>query len=218
VSLALTHATLNSDLTQNLGGVYAAPEASAYPLASYSYLIAPTKGFDPAKGAVLGAFIIYAVCGGQQWAESLGYSPLTQNLVEAAFNAEKQIPGAPKPPSMANCDNPAIPGHTSHHPDGGFSNGPAPSDQGSGPGAGSQNTDPTASSSLDPALSGYAAASAVPSLSPDERKIRFLAAQQQITDAPPVNFLPFVLPVIGVFALVFGPSLVGRVRRLRARS
>ena len=50
VSVGLKHATLNRDLTQNLMGVYRAPEANAYPLASYSYLITPTSGIDPGEG------------------------------------------------------------------------------------------------------------------------------------------------------------------------
>ena len=56
--------------------MYNAPEADAYPLASYSYLITETTGFDPAKGAVLGKWIIYIACAGQKEAAPLGYSPL----------------------------------------------------------------------------------------------------------------------------------------------
>ena len=66
-------------------GVYNAPEANAYPLASYSYLITQTTGFDPAKGAVLGKWIIYIACAGQKEAAPLGYSPLSPNLVKDVF-------------------------------------------------------------------------------------------------------------------------------------
>ena len=107
VAVALKHATLNSDLTQNLLAVYAAPEADAYPLASYSYLVTQTTGFDPAKGAVLGKWIIYIACAGQKEAAPLGYSPLPPNLVEAVFSAVKRIPGAPTPPPInpTSCPN-----------------------------------------------------------------------------------------------------------------
>lgn len=112
VAIALRHATLNPDLTQNLLGVYNAPEATAYPLASYSYLITQTTGFDPAKGAVLGKWIIYIACAGQKEAAPLGYSPLPPNLVKADFQALARIPGAPKPPPLTpqGCPNPTITG------------------------------------------------------------------------------------------------------------
>jgi phosphate transport system substrate-binding protein len=112
VALALTHVKLNPDLTENLLGVYNAPEPNAYPLASYSYLITQTKGFNPAKGAVLGAWIIHIACAGQQDAAPLGYSPLPPNLVAADFAAVRRIPGAPKPPPLTPqaCPNPTITG------------------------------------------------------------------------------------------------------------
>ena len=42
VAIALQHAHLNPDSTQELGDVYTAPEANAYPISSYSYMIVPT--------------------------------------------------------------------------------------------------------------------------------------------------------------------------------
>ena len=72
VAVALQHAQFNADNTQNLSGVYVAPEPSAYPMSSYSYMIAPTTGFDPAKGAVLGRWLLYIACGGQREAAPLG--------------------------------------------------------------------------------------------------------------------------------------------------
>jgi hypothetical protein len=131
VATALTHATLNPDLTQNLGGVYDAPEANAYAMSSYSYLITETTGFDPAKGAVLGQFIIYFACQGQQEAALLGYSPLPPNLVEDDFEAVERIPGAPTPPqpplTRENCNNPTMPTGP------GGSTGGSPTPTGSGP-------------------------------------------------------------------------------------
>jgi len=110
VAVALTHASFNADKTQNLDEVYTAPEASAYPISSYSYMITPTdaKDLDPAKGKVLGEFILYFACEGQKSAERLGYSPLPPNLVQGDFDAVRRIPGAPEPPPLSACDNPTI--------------------------------------------------------------------------------------------------------------
>jgi phosphate transport system substrate-binding protein len=111
VAIALTGAKINPDYTQVLTGVYNNKLPSAYPISSYSYMIVPRTlkdGFTTAKGNVLGQFINYMVCTGQQKAAILGYSPLPPNLVGFAFNAEQTIPGAPKPPPLSQCDNPTI--------------------------------------------------------------------------------------------------------------
>ncbi len=111
VAIALKGATLNADLTQNLIGVYTNANPNTYPVSSYSYLIVPTstaKPFSTAKGTTLSKFIIYMVCPGQQKAAQLGYSPLPENLVQAAFNVVRKIPGHIEPPAIDQCDNPNI--------------------------------------------------------------------------------------------------------------
>jgi len=113
VAIALKGATLNSDLTQNLRGVYNNPDPNAYPVSSYSYLIVPTstaKPFSTAKGTTLSKYILYMVCAGQQKAAQLGYSPLPGNLVQAAFNVVLKIPGHVAPPPLNQCDNPNLNG------------------------------------------------------------------------------------------------------------
>jgi len=101
-------------LTEQLGGVYTDPDPRAYPLSMYSYLILPTTtsgGFTTAKGKTLAAFAYYAMCQGQQEAmtPTLGYSPLPINLVEAAFNQIKKIPGAVvQNIDVAGCNNPTF--------------------------------------------------------------------------------------------------------------
>jgi hypothetical protein len=151
VETALKHVTLNRDLTQNLMGAYNAPEANAYPLASYSYLITQTKGLNPAKGAVLGKWIIYIACAGQREAVPLGYAPLTPNLVKDVFSAVRRIPGAPKTPplSASACPNPTITGESINHGPG--SSGGTRSGSGTGTttttGSGSQQTTTTHHSS-----------------------------------------------------------------------
>ncbi|MFG6475090.1 substrate-binding domain-containing protein [Microbacterium sp. P06] len=103
VSVALAGARVNDDptspdyLTQILDGVYGNPDARAYPLSSYAYLIAPTEvrgGFTADKGRALGAFARYLLCEGQQETTSLGYAPLPANLVAAGLTQLSRIPGA----------------------------------------------------------------------------------------------------------------------------
>jgi phosphate transport system substrate-binding protein len=113
VSIALTKARINPDGTQVLLDVYTNPDPRTYPVSSYSYMIVPTttaKPFSAEKGDILGKFILYFVCAGQQKAAALGYSPLPKNLVEVAFAAEQKIPGAPAPPPIDQCNNPTING------------------------------------------------------------------------------------------------------------
>lgn len=113
VAIALQGARLNPDRTQVLDGVYNHPDPRAYPLSSYSYMIAPVSTnapFSAEKGKVLGQFINYLLCEGQQKAQPLGYAPLPPNLVQSAFEVVREIPGAPAPPALSNCNNPTITG------------------------------------------------------------------------------------------------------------
>jgi phosphate ABC transporter phosphate-binding protein len=156
VATALTHATLNTDLTQNLGAVYTAPEANAYPVSSYSYLITRTTGFDPDKGNVLGQWMIYIACDGQQESAVLGYSPLPPNLVQDVFDAVGRIPGAPAPPAMSDCNNPTIPHGGSPSPTPMSTGSPTPGGGGSTPppGGGGSTPPPGGGGSTPPPGSG----------------------------------------------------------------
>ena len=140
VAIALTKAKINPDHTQNLDAVYVNPDPNTYPVSSYSYMIEPTKGFDPAKGNVLGQFILYFACTGQRKADQLGYSPLPPNLVKIVFEAEQQMPGAPKPPQLSKCDNPTIQGgvgSVSNSTGGSLSSAPGATSGGAGAPSGS---------------------------------------------------------------------------------
>ncbi len=113
VAIALQGTRINPDGTQVLAGVYRNGDARAYPVSSYSYMIAPTttaKPFSTEKGEVLGKFILYFLCAGQQKAAQLGYSPLPKNLVQLGFDAVAKIPGAPAVPAIESCANPTITG------------------------------------------------------------------------------------------------------------
>jgi phosphate ABC transporter phosphate-binding protein len=111
VAVSLTQAKINSDLTQNLDGVYTNPDRRTYPLSSYSYMIAPTttaSPFNADKGRSLSTFVNYFLCAGQQKAQILGYSPVPENLVKAGFEQVRRIPGHVDPPAISSCHNPAL--------------------------------------------------------------------------------------------------------------
>ncbi len=130
VATALQGATLQPDLTENLSGVFTDPSATAYPLSSDSYLVVPcsparaaaqgarcdgpdtASTFPAAKGEVLGQFVSYLACAGQEQMATLGYSPLPPNQVQQDFDAVGRITGGvePPPPTAANCPNPTVTG------------------------------------------------------------------------------------------------------------
>ncbi|MFG6402518.1 phosphate ABC transporter substrate-binding protein PstS [Microbacterium sp. P04] len=102
VAVALTQAVINTDqgsenyLSQDLSNVYAYLDPRAYPLSAYSYFMVPNQEnsiFTGAHGATLGYFSQYALCEGQQTMGTLGYSPLPMNLVLAAMEQIRKIPG-----------------------------------------------------------------------------------------------------------------------------
>ena len=97
---------------QDLAGVYTAPEADAYPISAYSYLVTPTSGISAEKGKILGQFITFIACRGQQAAGQLGYSPIPPNLIQVDFEAIKRLNGADPPPAIdgAHCPNPYLTG------------------------------------------------------------------------------------------------------------
>ncbi|WP_426594248.1 phosphate ABC transporter substrate-binding protein PstS [Cellulomonas sp. McL0617] len=119
VAVALLGAKIHTEnpnaanyLTQDLSGVYTNADKRAYPLSSYSYLIEPTavvagSNFNTDKGKTLAAFANYVICEGQQSAESLGYSPLPMNLVQAGADQIKRIPGAGAV-DISTCNNPTF--------------------------------------------------------------------------------------------------------------
>ncbi|GAB3863524.1 phosphate ABC transporter substrate-binding protein PstS [Dactylosporangium cerinum] len=94
VSLSLTRATLNPDLTVNLDGVYASADPRVYPLSGYTYLILPTGNdarMDTGKRQTMVDFFSYTACGGQHNVSSAGYAPLPLNLVRAQFDQLRKL-------------------------------------------------------------------------------------------------------------------------------
>ncbi len=119
VAVSLLKAKINMDasnpatyLTQDLSQVYRDPDPRTYPLSSYSYLVLPTKielGFNAAKGKTLGDFGNYLLCQGQTQVDSLGYSALPINLVQAGQQQLAKIPGATGTNfTIKNCNNPTF--------------------------------------------------------------------------------------------------------------
>jgi phosphate transport system substrate-binding protein len=117
VAVALTKAKINTDLTQNLDGVYRATDPRAYPLSSYSYMLLPTGPTDQkmttAKRQTLADFMFYSLCEGQGKAGAYGYSPLPLNLVEAGFTQIRKLKTADAKVDIAGkdakaCNNPTF--------------------------------------------------------------------------------------------------------------
>jgi phosphate transport system substrate-binding protein len=124
VAVALLNAKINSDLTQQLHDVYVGNDPRNYPLSSYSYMILPkdtsetnpASHFNTEKGRTFSEFAAYFLCEGQQQADTLGYSPLPINLVQAGVKQINEVPGSTRklnPNNLAHCNNPTV------SPDGG---------------------------------------------------------------------------------------------------
>lgn len=54
---------------------------TGYPISTVSYVIVCSKNSDAAKGALIKAYLTYAVAAGQQQADALGFAPLPASLV-----------------------------------------------------------------------------------------------------------------------------------------
>lgn len=118
VAVALLSAQINEDpnspdyTVQDLSNVYTSGDPRTYPLSSYSYIILPTKlesNFTEDKGLTLADFGAYFLCEGQQSAETLGYSPLPINLVEAGQRQIQRVPGGdPRIKGISDCNNPTF--------------------------------------------------------------------------------------------------------------
>jgi phosphate transport system substrate-binding protein len=222
VAVALRHATLYPDFTQNLIGVYNAPESNAYPMSSYSYLIAPTTNISPAKGFVLGTWLIYIACAGQREASLLGYSPLPPNLVSDVFVQEQKIAGAPKPPPITpqTCPNPTVTTAASSggsHSSGGGPRGGGSSKSGTAtaaPTPGSTQTPTTTSSAGSTTTNGTAAAqpTSIPVLSAAQLQASFQLAETDVKDAATPSTAPLFITGAVLLVLLFAPVLVVRRR------
>ncbi len=67
------------------------PNAEAYPIASFTWLLIYKQMDDHAKGEAIVNFIKWAVTDGQKFCESLDYAPLPANVVEMIQEKLKQV-------------------------------------------------------------------------------------------------------------------------------
>ncbi len=136
VAIALQRAVIDENptsptfLMQNLDGVYTNSDPRTYPLSSYSYLViprdhrlingnnaGPPPRFDSSKGKTLSTWMNYVLCGAQQKAGALGYSPLPKNLVVGGFQQVAHVPGHVATPDLKQlngCNNPTYSNGVNH--------------------------------------------------------------------------------------------------------
>lgn len=234
---ALLHAQLLPDLEQLLTGVFTVDDPRAYPISAYSYLVTQEGQMDPAKGAVLGRFIQFFACQGQQSAQQLGYSPLPPNLVNDDFAAISRIAGAAKPPATVNattCNDPYVAlfdGNVPPQPvpgggpgtggGSGTTSSVAGAAAANGAGSGAAGTVGAAGAGSGAAGTGAAGASAdgiVNGVLPDGEPVGLVLARTEH------GFLHSLFPFGSMWAWTFGllllvavPPTVAVVRRRRAR-
>jgi phosphate transport system substrate-binding protein len=89
---ATANALDNLTLPDNLRAFVSDPEGEdAYPIVTYSWLLAYQTYDDPRKAQVLKEVILWALTEGQQYSEGLGYVPLSETVVEKATAAAETI-------------------------------------------------------------------------------------------------------------------------------
>ena len=77
----------------------------------------PPPRFDTSKGATLSTWLNYVLCGAQQKAGALGYSPLPKNLVVGGFQQVDHVPGHVATPDLKQlngCNNPTYSNGVNH--------------------------------------------------------------------------------------------------------
>ncbi len=96
VASALAYATQNPDGTHKLDFSGAGP--NVYNPSTYSYLLTPTTGWVPAKGATMSQYVDYVLTLGQQKAPKYGYASLGLSLEQYGVDRMKaDVPGAVAP-------------------------------------------------------------------------------------------------------------------------
>jgi phosphate transport system substrate-binding protein len=59
-----------------------APGANAYPISSFSWILAPTNSSDPAKGKVIKDLLSWIINSGENEVSALSYAPLPKNVAD----------------------------------------------------------------------------------------------------------------------------------------
>jgi phosphate transport system substrate-binding protein len=63
----------------------------AYPIASFTWLLIPTRIEDPAKGKAITSFLEWMLADGQKYAKDLGYAPLPASVIAQEQKALSKI-------------------------------------------------------------------------------------------------------------------------------
>jgi hypothetical protein len=96
VASALAYATQQSNGTHTLNFNGLGP--NVYNPSTYSYLLTPTKGWSPSKGATMSQFVNYVLTLGQQVAPKFGYASLGLSLERYGIDQViANVPGAVDP-------------------------------------------------------------------------------------------------------------------------
>jgi len=67
------------------------PGKDAYPVASFTWLLVPTRIQDPQKRTILTAFLRWMLADGQKLAEPLGYAPLPKAVIDKELKAVSKV-------------------------------------------------------------------------------------------------------------------------------
>ena len=67
------------------------PGKTAYPIASFTWLLIPTQSKDPAKGKIIVDFLHWMLSDGEKMAAQLEYAPLPESVAAKVAEAIKQI-------------------------------------------------------------------------------------------------------------------------------
>jgi ABC-type phosphate transport system substrate-binding protein len=114
VADALRSTRLQANTAPVPASIFNARNPGAYPLSWFVMAITPLSGSAPV-GKVLGAFLKYAVCGGQSGIVSVDNGALPAPLVKDAFVGILRTTGAADPGRLTarNCPNPNLTGGAS---------------------------------------------------------------------------------------------------------
>jgi phosphate transport system substrate-binding protein len=122
ISAALESAQLAPDTSQNLTAVYTSPNAAAYPISAYSYILvqcAPnsarstcnTPYTNPGIASTMGQFMSFVACAGQIHMAAIGYAPLPPQLSQFLADAVGYMLNQPAQQlNASNCTNPTFTG------------------------------------------------------------------------------------------------------------
>jgi phosphate transport system substrate-binding protein len=122
ISAALASAQLAPDTSQNLTAVYTSPNAAAYPISAYSYILvqcAPnsarstclTPYSNQGIASTMSQFMSFVACAGQIHMAAIGYAPLPPQLSQFLADAVGYMLNQPAQQlNASNCSNPTFSG------------------------------------------------------------------------------------------------------------